>query len=217
MKALSAALKDLNSTSLILYRGMAVGSSEGLPALAWCSWQHIHGLKVEIFSKSAEHLDPAELCSLHFWESMIYRDNPQTFEAGLRKDNISSPCHQLHSSGAGAKLTKSPRVWQTPQHASLAASRAAPTSSTANSLQITGTDLGSRGAKVSKARGDLGRQWRALWNLLPAPPTLPRLSECSCLSFLIRGAMLGLGVLDMAVAVLLKTTANKLPNAIYPG
>lgn len=158
MKALSAALKDLNSTSLILYRGMAVGSSEGLLALAWCSWQQIHGLNMEIFSKSAEHLDSAELCSLHLRESVIYRDNPQTFQAGLRIDNISSLCHQLHSSGAGAKLTKPPCVWQTPQHASLAASRAAPTSSTANSLQITGTNLGSRGGKVSKARGDLGRQ-----------------------------------------------------------
>lgn len=68
-----------------------------------------------------------------------------------------------------------------------------------------------------KGRGDLGRQWRTLWNLLPAPLIVTRLSERSCLSFLIRGAALGLRVLDMAVAVLLKTTANKLPNAIYPG
>lgn len=91
MKTLSAALKDLNSASLILYRGMAVGSSEGLVALARCSWQQTHGLKAETFSKSAEHLGPVELCSLHLRESMIYRDNPQTFQAGLRIDNISKP------------------------------------------------------------------------------------------------------------------------------
>lgn len=56
--------------------------------LAWCMWQKIHGPKVEISSKSAGHLDPAELSSLQLWESAICRDNPEPFPAGLKIDTF---------------------------------------------------------------------------------------------------------------------------------